>query len=59
MSDNDWNNNWIEREGIPDFKNAYIKNDNRDFRMEVIDRFSLERVGLPQKGEIKWDVTNT
>lgn len=56
--DNDWNNNWKQRDGSPDFKNGYMRPRKQAYMLEVVDEYDLEGVGLTYKGALKHDATN-
>jgi hypothetical protein len=59
MDDTDFDNNWLKRNGIPDYKNAYARNASWKFMLEPTEEFDLTGVGQIAKNEISsWDSIN-
>jgi hypothetical protein len=56
--DNDFKNNWIERNGLPNFKNGYIRQHKYNYMLEIMDKFNLEGVGQTHKASIDYDSVN-
>jgi len=59
MDDTDWNNNWKEREGVPNFKNGFMRPPKQSYMLEIIDEYNLKGIGQISKGGIsQYDTTS-
>lgn len=58
MDDTNFKNNWKIRDGQPEWKNGFLKNENMHFMLEVIDRYDLTNVGYAINRGITYDPIN-